>query len=75
MAVPRRHASLRDSTHAGLDELAQVYHRSRPDLAEAAVILAREQPELFAKALATVPQLQALRGTGRRARRRNLAIA
>ena len=67
--MPRRLAKLRPDTLDAADALATRHRRSRPDVIEAALQLATVEGELFFRALDAVAPLQALRGTGRRARR------
>ena len=70
-----RLAKLRPSTLDALDVLAQEHHRSRPDVAEALARLATSEEHkaaverMLVAQLAAMPPRQALRGTGRRARR------
>ena len=67
--MPRRLAKLRPDTLDTLDVLAKEHQRSRPDVVEALATMGADYPETLRRALAKVAPLQALRGTGRRARR------
>lgn len=64
-----RLAKLRPDTIDALDALAAAYQRSRPDVVAALAAMGADYPETLRHALAKVKPLQALRGTGRRARR------
>ena len=67
--MPLRLAKLRPDTLDALDKLAREHQRSRPDVVEALALLGTACPTIFRSFLAKVAPLQALRGTGRRARR------
>ena len=67
--MPLRLAKLRPDTLDALDKLALRYARSRPDVVAALATMGADYPETLRHALAKIKPLQALRGTGRRARR------
>ena len=72
--MPLRLAKLRPDTLDALDVLAREHQRSRPDVAHALARLATGEDKatiewLLVAELAKIKPLQALRGTGRRARR------
>ena len=67
--MPRRLAKLRPDTIDALDVLAATQQRSRPDVVAALAAMGADYPETLRHALAKIKPLQALRGTGRRARR------
>ena len=72
--MPLRLAKLRPDTLDALDALAREPQRSRPDVAHALARLATGEDKatiewLLVAELAKIKPLQALRGTGRRARR------
>ena len=72
--MPLRLAKLRPDTLDALDKLAAAYQRSRPDVTHALACLATGEDKatiewMLVAELAKIKPLQALRGTGRRARR------
>ena len=67
--MPLRLAKLRPDTIDALDVLAATQQRSRPDVVAALAAMGADYPETLRHALAKIKPLQALRGTGRRARR------
>lgn len=72
--MPLRLAKLRPDTIDALDVLAAAHARSRPDVAHALACLATGEDKatiewMLVAELAKIKPLQALRGTGRRARR------
>jgi hypothetical protein len=67
--MPLRLAKLRPDTLDALDALAREHQRSRPDVVAALATMGADYPETLRHALAKIEPLQALRGTGRRARR------
>ena len=67
--MPLRLAKLRPDTLDALDALAARYQRSRPDVVAALALLGAAMPAVLAAHLDAIEPLQALRGTGRRARR------
>ena len=67
--MPLRLAKLRPDTLDALDVLAREHQRSRPDVVAALAAMGADYPETLRHALAKIDPLQALRGTGRRARR------
>ncbi len=67
--MPLRLAKLRPDTLDALDALAREHQRSRPDVVAALALLGAAMPAVLAAHLDAIEPLQALRGTGRRARR------
>jgi len=67
--MPLRLAKLRPDTLDALDALAREHQRSRPDVVAALARLGAAMPAVLAAHLGAIEPLQALRGTGRRARR------
>jgi len=67
--MPLRLAKLRPDTLDALDVLAREHQRSRPDVVAALALLGAAMPAVLAAHLDAIEPLQALRGTGRRARR------
>ena len=72
--MPLRLAKLRPDTIDALDKLAREHQRSRPDVAHALARIATGEDKatiewMLVAELAKIKPLQALRGTGRRARR------
>jgi hypothetical protein len=67
--MPLRLAKLRPDTLDALDVLAREHQRSRPDVVAALALLGSKCPTILRSFLSKIEPLQALRGTGRRARR------